>query len=56
VDPKPQQLECSLPRRLTLGALAITDVAPDIAEKTVEFALRDVPVAMKHLGTGWRLA
>ena len=31
---------------LTLGALAIADVAPDIAEKTIEFALRDVPVAM----------
>jgi Heparinase II/III-like protein len=31
---------------LTLGALAIADVAPDVAERTVELALRDVPYAM----------
>ncbi len=35
---------------LTLGALAVAEVAPDIAEKTVEFALRDVPFAMRTWG------
>jgi hypothetical protein len=35
---------------LTLGALAVAEVAPDIAEKTIEFALRDVPFAMRTWG------
>jgi hypothetical protein len=35
---------------LTLGALAVAEVAPDIAEKTIEFALRDVPYAMRTWG------
>jgi hypothetical protein len=35
---------------LTLGALAVAEVAPDIAEKTLEFALRDVPYAMRTWG------
>jgi hypothetical protein len=35
---------------LTLGALAVAEVAPEIAEKTIEFALRDVPVAMRTWG------
>jgi hypothetical protein len=35
---------------LTLGALAVAEVAPDIAEKTIEFALRDAPYAMRTWG------
>jgi hypothetical protein len=35
---------------LALGALAVAEVAPDIAEKTIEFALRDVPFAMRTWG------
>jgi hypothetical protein len=35
---------------LALGALTVAEVAPDIAEKTIEFALRDVPYAMRTWG------
>jgi Heparinase II/III-like protein/Domain of unknown function (DUF4962) len=35
---------------LALGALAVAEIAPDIAEKTIEFALRDVPFAMRTWG------
>jgi hypothetical protein len=35
---------------LALGALTVAEVAPDIAEKTIELALRDVPYAMRTWG------